>query len=74
MRCLLEESLRSWRRGGKGALHLAQDVVRARLEGYVEELAHLGQLGTSPHQALCKVPEKAKQRDSGCIIRSLNQS
>ncbi len=40
----------------RGALHFSEDVIVARLEGDVEELAHLGKLRACFDQALCKIP------------------
>ena len=58
--------LPSWREQGRvvpiggvtqrRALHLAKHLIRAGLEGDVEELAHLGQLPARPHQPLREVP------------------
>lgn len=45
--------------------HLPQNVVVAGLEGDVEELAHLGQLRTRPHQTICEVPASAPHALSG---------
>ena len=42
--------------GARRAPHLAQDVVVAALEGDVEEVAQLGQLGARAHQPLREVP------------------
>ena len=40
----------------RNSLHLTQDMVVPRLEGDVEELAHLWQLGACPDEALCEIP------------------
>lgn len=43
----------------ESALHLAQDLIRAGLKWYVEELAHLGQLRAGLHKPLREVPAPA---------------
>ena len=38
-----------------GSLHFSKDVIVSRLEGYVEELAELGQARTGLDQPVCEV-------------------
>mmetsp|Transcript_37621 Transcript_37621/g.95012 ORF Transcript_37621/g.95012 Transcript_37621/m.95012 type:complete len:365 (-) Transcript_37621:599-1693(-) len=59
------------------ALHLAQDVVVAALEGDVEELAQLGQLRARAHQAVREVARvrggEADALDAGHVVHVAQQ-